>query len=313
MQSPARILKDIAGEDDDLAGILSSEGPEFKDLVERLGSMNDRNPNYKGSVTFFDLLNAETPQHDNTSLFLQKLPLDVNLKEILALVKHDRVFQVSIVPNRGQHKHGAVRLIFMTREGAQAFMDDVSSIDGLYIIRKAQANWKLEKIWRITAVWDRDTVGRGLLWYAALNKSRVVSITGPRQDLISAQHLLSYLDDFVHYQLVEAPTENRLPNDEVQFVFHFAMTRAQADAAEMSWKKFFHDKGRSAHVKIKFLPDPCEPVGWKMKIPASPPAPPPSTMKVSACSTRTAPASESGKATASSNWRAKNASKVSIY
>jgi len=248
------------------ARILSEEveesylNPDVKEIADRMLEVYDRNPNYKGAITFFDLLNAESTAAENTALFIKHLPVDCRINEVFDLINHGRVFQYHFMedpladhPDPKKRKHfGAARLVFYTREAAEHFLNDVESGKGL-TIRRGWSEWKIE------ARWNREPVGRGLLWYHARDMTRVVQFTGPAEDFM-LETLESCLRDGLVYQTT-SKTEEELPGGMKAIQIAFSSMRGQADSAVLAFKKAVKDNSwRPGCFLTQFVPDPCEPI-----------------------------------------------------
>jgi len=246
--------------------------PRIEMIAKKLNVGRNRNSNYQGTITTFDILNSITLEEENTALYMTGLPADVITKEVYAHIKHGAIHSSSLMPPKSQaHQYSAMRLVFMTHSGAKAFLNQTLSIQGVQIRGR-----------RIKAFWNRERVGpAGLERYRHM--SRVLRIEAPTDDMDMEGTVLPLLKQSIRFELIsksQTIATTRHGAEKKVIVLEFSSIRGQADAAYVLLKQLRQASAeRPDDIIISFEKDPCDAqrndLAMVSKIPRSPPLEPP--------------------------------------
>ena len=235
-----------------VTGQSKKTDPRIELLAKKLNVGRNRNANYLGSITAFDVLNAVTAEKDNCALYLTKLPMVITTKEVYAQVKHGAIHSSSLMrPNSPTHRYSAMRLVFMKRAGAEAFMEQARSFEGLIIGGE-----------RIEAYWNRERVGpAGLERYQRM--TRVLRIESPvAGDMDMDETLLPLLRQSFKFELIDKSQTvitTKGGEEKKLIVLEFASIRGQADSAYVLLKQLRKSIAKRSHdFSVSFAPDPCD-------------------------------------------------------
>ena len=234
-----------------VSGEKQKPDPRLEMIARRLNVGKNRNANYQGSITLFDVLNSFASDEDNSSLYLTRLPRNITTREVYAHIKHGAIHSSSLMLPKFQHQqYAAMRIVFMTRSGAEALLNQTKFLEGLKIGGK-----------RIEAFWNRERVGPAAL-ARYKNMTRVLRVEAPAGDIDMDGTLLPLLEQSIKFELIEKSQKLFTTSEGVEMksiVLHFSSIRGQADSAYVLLKQLRMSKAkRRNEIDIFFDRDPCD-------------------------------------------------------
>jgi hypothetical protein len=215
---------------------------EIIERAKRDGLEENRSKNYRGEITPYDCENAKTPNEENTAVHVTGLHKGATYGEFLNIVRTGVVVSVAI-DRSGNHQYAKARLVFMTRVGAEAFMCEVESREGLWI-----------RGHRLSAIWNREKVGRAL--YRFRTMSRVLRIMGP-----AGEFNLESISKFFHQDFKFETTYTRefLHENGLWIVeLHFTCIRPHVDMAVKQFQNYLDNAVHPNQFSVSFGEDPCD-------------------------------------------------------
>jgi hypothetical protein len=229
--------------------------------------------NYQGDINEKNA-NKDLPDHLNCSFFLKNLPPDVQIGEILILIRNcGRIYATHINPPKPAPASNtcACKIWFFEISGAQAF-------------RQMTLRTPLRiRGYRVTTLVDRNSMEQQV---TDPRITRCLLITGRHQhrDLVNANWMLRYFSLKCEFT-VSYITEFDDPVTGAPFLeVHLGSYRAQASSAYTAIRRELTPR---FGIRVRFVPDPCAPL-QQPQLPASrgpsgppgpprgPPGPPPS-------------------------------------
>ncbi|KAI0835787.1 hypothetical protein F5Y06DRAFT_305739, partial [Hypoxylon sp. FL0890] len=190
---------------------------------------------------------TETPDHNNTSLFIMKLPPNCTVAQLLRNIRGcGKIYSASITRPTVQHVTAAAKLIFFDTHAA-------NKLYNLSISRQ----WKVGGYLPVVA-WNRVPVG----FTRSKDESRVIGIYGPKSVVTQDYFELKVFSTF-YYKLAEVIIHYE--DDDFRVMeFQFGSYSKQAEFAMQRIRSFgetpsLPEKERALWRKVeaKYLPDPC--------------------------------------------------------
>ncbi|KAK4211876.1 hypothetical protein QBC37DRAFT_375626 [Rhypophila decipiens] len=209
---------------------------------EQLRQYSGMSANYKGDP--YNIYNHSVvglPDHLNCSFFMDRLPANVSVAEILGAIKDiGRVFALHI--NRGEvgkkYTHAGAKLVFFTVADASRFY--ARHVMGPFVVRDCLV--------RVRRNWTKVQEQQGLAKWM----TRCLKVTGPA-NLVNKNNLLTNLGAKITFEtedIIVHQNRRRFGCVELRFAAH----RGQAHLARKELLQEFAQAG----VKVDYARDPCD-------------------------------------------------------
>jgi hypothetical protein len=176
--------------------------------------------------------------NDNCALFLTKIPAEVTLYEMFAVIKTGAVFCLHINPPNGAHTTKAAKLAFMNPEAAKAFLAKIQSPQGVFLGGK-----------RIQGCYNRNRYARNEKFW----QSRVLELIGPNQ-LMTLEYWTSHFSKFSVFELEAFQLMPTNIEGLSIMEFRFARIDGQSQTCLQCIKK---DHSLKGVVQVRYGADPC--------------------------------------------------------
>lgn len=234
-----------------LEGAVYSSESEFKPTrmaLEKRGFIQPRSDNdsvsnpYKGdknSGSFKRQING-LPDHLNCALYVKNVPVKCSMEDLFKKVTTGSVWCINVQEADEMHEMKAVKLVFMTPEGAANFLRQSRSDDGVWVRGK-----------RLEARYNRHGYRMN-----ETNQTRVLIIEGPTK-IMKFEKWDAYFRIQCHLEW-DCHLTHETVCGRTTMEFRFARVDGQAEACFQAITKDIQFKDGS--VKVSYGPDPCDPV-----------------------------------------------------
>ncbi|KAE9363656.1 hypothetical protein N431DRAFT_422586 [Stipitochalara longipes BDJ] len=182
---------------------------------------------------------GRVPDSLNCALWLSGLNPSTTVEELFSIIETGAVYALNLTPAQDGYPTAAASLCFMTKSGAERFLGQVTSSNGIWL-----------RGTRIKAGYNRH----GQVQQSYQHRSRVLLIRGPAH-IMTRELWKTFFSKCIQYQLSHV-VERARPNGQVEMEFGFARVDGQAHSARLAIEAQERFQGI---FEVLFGADPCDP------------------------------------------------------